>query len=179
MRRSTDLAHLARIVEWDRTCTRVLNRAAMTPSCARVCRLVSRLGDGAIWYALIAGLALTAGAPGRQCALHMLLAGTAAVIVYTLLKRSACRQRPSSCLEGLCVSVPPLDQFSFPSGHTLHAFAFTTIAVAYFPALAFVLVPFSCLTALSRIVLALHYPSDVLAGAVIGSAVALASFHFI
>ena len=65
--------------------------------------------------------------------------------------------------------IAPLDEFSFPSGHTLHAVSFTLIALAYVPMLAPLLVPFTLLVALSRIVLGLHYPSDVLAATVIGS----------
>jgi undecaprenyl-diphosphatase len=66
------------------------------------------------------------------------------------------------------VTVAPLDKFSFPSGHTLHAVAFTTLAWHYHPLLGMALMPFTCVVALSRIVLGLHYPSDVLAGALIG-----------
>jgi undecaprenyl-diphosphatase len=69
----------------------------------------------------------------------------------------------------------PLDEFSFPSGHTLHAVAFALVGLAYFPSLAPVVVPFTVLVALSRVVLGLHYPSDVLAGIVIGALIAGAS----
>jgi len=64
--------------------------------------------------------------------------------------------------------VPPLDEFSFPSGHTLHAVSFTIVALTWFPALAPLLVPFTVLVAASRVVLGLHYPSDVLAATAIG-----------
>jgi undecaprenyl-diphosphatase len=64
--------------------------------------------------------------------------------------------------------VPPLDRFSFPSGHTLHAVSFSTVALFYYPQLGWLLVPFTLLVAASRIVLGLHYPSDVLVASVIG-----------
>ena len=70
--------------------------------------------------------------------------------------------------------MPPLDRYSFPSGHTLHAVCFTWQAVAHFPALAWVLVPMAALIAASRVVLGLHYPSDVIAGAGVGAALACA-----
>ena len=69
--------------------------------------------------------------------------------------------------------VAPLDEYSFPSGHTLHAVSFTLIAVHYYPKLAWLLLPFAVLVALSRVVLGLHYPSDVLAGALLGAGLAL------
>ncbi|MFP4516233.1 MAG: phosphatase PAP2 family protein, partial [Desulfovibrionales bacterium] len=73
----------------------------------------------------------------------------------------------------------PLDWYSFPSGHTLHAVSFTIVVMAYFPVLGLVLIPFSVLIALSRLVLGLHYPSDVLAGSCIGAMVAFCSFLFL
>lgn len=68
--------------------------------------------------------------------------------------------------------VPPLDEFSFPSGHTLHAVAFTAVACAWYTPLALLLVPYALLVAASRVVLGLHYPSDVLAAIAIGGVLA-------
>jgi undecaprenyl-diphosphatase len=72
--------------------------------------------------------------------------------------------------------MPPLDRYSFPSGHTLHAVSFTMVLCGYFPVMIWVLLPFTLLVALSRMILGLHYPSDVLAGAFIGAMLALVSF---
>jgi undecaprenyl-diphosphatase len=89
------------------------------------------------------------------------------------------RERPYIGLIGIDCAMPPLDRYSFPSGHTLHAVGFTTVAVTAFPALAALLVPFAVLVAASRVILGLHYPTDVLAGAAIGYGVAQAVLQFV
>jgi undecaprenyl-diphosphatase len=66
-----------------------------------------------------------------------------------------------------------LDQYSFPSGHTMHAVCFSMLLIASFPAYAVIAIPFSILIAISRVVLGLHYPSDVVCGALFGAAIAL------
>src|SRR3546814_8803228 len=68
--------------------------------------------------------------------------------------------------------IAPLDEFSFPSGHTLHAVDFSLVAVAHYPALAWLVLPFAASVAASRVVMGLHYPRDVLAATAIGSALA-------
>lgn len=136
---------------------------------------ISRLGDGMFWYLLMAALLVTGGEAGAKAALQMALTGLAALALYRALKHRIRRPRPCAAGRGVVALVAPLDQFSFPSGHTLHAVTFTTIACAWFPALAIPLVPFAALVALSRVVLGLHYPSDVLAAIAIGLALAGAS----
>lgn len=133
---------------------------------------VSRLGDGIAWYVLMASLFVTGGSRGMQAALHMAIVGLIACTLYRYLKRWTRRPRPFRRHHSIIARTPPLDEFSFPSGHTLHAVDFSLIAIAYFPMLTVVLVPFALLIATSRVVLGLHYPSDVLAATTIGFALA-------
>ncbi len=142
---------------------------------ARFFGVISRLGDGAFWYTLMAAIALFGGSQGPAVALQMSLTGGIAAVLYRGLKRSTRRPRPFRTHREIVPRAMPLDEFSFPSGHTLHAVTFTLVALAYFPLLAPLLVPFALLVAASRVVLGLHYPSDVLAAALAGCALATAS----
>ncbi|MGE5153269.1 MAG: phosphatase PAP2 family protein [Bdellovibrio bacteriovorus] len=129
---------------------------------------ISRLGDGVFWYSLIAVLPLADGLDGLKVGLHMLVTGGVALILYKSLKGMTRRARPCHHDPRIAALIPPLDRYSFPSGHTLHAVSFSTVAVGHYPELGWLLVPFSLLVALSRIVLGLHYPSDVLVAVVLG-----------
>lgn len=139
----------------------------------RLFAVVSRLGDGVFWYVLMAALLLVQGPAAAPVVGRMLLAGAVCLILYKWLKARTTRSRPCARNQQIQPRVAPLDEYSFPSGHTLHAVSFTLIAVSFYPALGWLLFPFATLVALSRIVLGLHYPSDVLAGALLGAALAL------
>jgi undecaprenyl-diphosphatase len=112
------------------------------------------------------------GEDGARVAAQMAVAAIAGLVLYKELKRRLVRERPFLSHPGIALGTAPLDRYSFPSGHTLHAVCFTTIAVSHVPALAPVLVPFMLLVAVSRVVLGLHYPSDVVAGAILGALLA-------
>jgi len=149
---------------------RELNRRAGRHGLGLVMRAASRLGDGVIWYLLMAALPLIYGATALRPVVFMLGTGITGLLLYKLLKQVLHRERPFIRHPGITLSMPPLDRYSFPSGHTLHAVCFTWQAVAHYPPLAWVLVPLAALIASSRVVLGLHYPSDVLAGAALGAA---------
>ncbi|MGE0193399.1 MAG: phosphatase PAP2 family protein [Planctomycetota bacterium] len=157
-----------RLAGWEaRACLRV-NACSRWDAVRIVFATVSRLGDGVFWYVLMGTLAAVGGDRGRITAVAMAATGLVATSLYKVLKRACRRPRPMVRHDGVLVSVPPLDEFSFPSGHTLHAVSFTVVALAGVPELAWLLVPFTALVAMSRVVLGLHYVSDVLVGALIG-----------
>ncbi|HVS03787.1 MAG TPA: phosphatase PAP2 family protein [Thermoanaerobaculia bacterium] len=130
--------------------------------------VVSRLGDGWWWLAvgaIVLGLEGPAAWPtlGRMAAVPLL-----GLPAYKLLKRRTARPRPCAAGHGVEAVVPALDLYSFPSGHTLHAVGFTVVLAASLPELLWLAAPFTALVALSRVVLVLHYPTDVVAGAGLG-----------
>lgn len=171
--------YLHRMHAFDTSLCVSLNRTSRHRWVCLAFRLISRLGDGVFWYTVMLGIVLADPADGWLRALHMALAGLSGTLVYKWLKGKTLRPRPYEVHQAIHVAGAPLDRFSFPSGHTLHAVVFCSVGLTYFPALAWLLLPFTVLVALSRLVLGLHYPSDVLAGAVIGALIASVSFLLI
>ena len=175
MRRPWPEVQLAWIAR-EHSVARWLHRAASLRWVVPLLTLVSRLGDGWIWFLAVVAVPWLAGAAGTACAVRMLAVTPVNLLIYTIVKRWIARPRPARACPGIRECTRPLDEFSFPSGHTLHAVACSRILGAYFPAWGPLLWSFTALVALSRVVLGLHYPSDVLVAALIGAATAGASF---
>src|SRR5262245_56986227 len=148
------------------------NRISHRPKVKTFFVLISELGDGIAWYALIFALPFIYGQDGVATFFDMVKVGVINLLLYKTIKQIAGRPRPCSVSTSITVGTAPLDQYSFPSGHTMHAVAFSIIAVTHHGELAWLVAPFSCLIAMSRIVLGLHYPTDVIAGGIIGGYVA-------
>jgi undecaprenyl-diphosphatase len=154
---------------------RYLNRSSRWSAVRQVFRAVSWLGDGWVWYALMLALPLIYGAQGLQAALHMAATAGVGLTLYKLIKSRAVRERPYITHSAIDCASAPLDRYSFPSGHTLHAVCFTMLLTSYFPEWTGALVALALLIALSRVVLGLHYPTDVAAGALLGGSLAFGS----
>lgn len=165
--------------ERDRQGARWLHRAAASPAVVLMLVLVSRLGDGMLWYSVMVLLPFLGGPGGWTCAFQMALVGAINLLIYLTLKRCIARERPFMSCPDIRACARALDQFSFPSGHTLHAVAFSMVLAGTYPVLAPLLWTFTALVALSRVVLGLHYPSDVLAGAGIGALIAALALSLI
>jgi undecaprenyl-diphosphatase len=88
--------------------------------------------------------------------------------LYRVLKQRIRRDRPCEVVSGVHKRISPSDQFSFPSGHTAAAFIIATLLSHFFPTLLIPVCLWAFLVGVSRIYLGVHYPTDILAGFVIG-----------
>jgi undecaprenyl-diphosphatase len=136
----------------------------------------SRAGDG--WGWLVFGAAILIwGGERRFTALEgafvSVLAGQA---VFNVVKRLTGRTRPCATESSCWATLLPPDRFSFPSGHTISAFAVAVPLGLSYPLLLPLLIFCAMSVASSRVLLGLHYLSDVLAGIVIGCLLGMGGF---
>jgi undecaprenyl-diphosphatase len=129
----------------------------------------SKLGDWPLW--LVSGVVFLAVGDRRLrlAVLASTVAIAASVALFVLVKNLIGRPRPCEVWDNLPCLLRAPDRFSFPSGHTMTAFAAATAYGELAPELLPVFLPAALLIGLSRIFLGLHYPTDVLAGALLGT----------
>lgn len=136
----------------------------------------TRAGDGWIWY--LFGLAiLLLGGDSRFTAVAA--AGSAAAVgigVFISVKRISGRKRPCEYEPHCWATLLPPDQFSFPSGHTITAFSVAVTLSEFYPFLLPALLFVALSIATSRILLGMHFLSDVVVGALLGIGLAYASY---
>jgi len=146
---------------------------------ARIARQISRLGDGP-FYAVVAALLWYLQVAEVAAFTQLLLSAFLIELpLYLLLKNLIRRPRPADAVESLSAFIRPSDRFSFPSGHTAAAFVFAVSVVAFFPVWVPLVFALAIAIGLSRVLLGVHFPSDILAGAVLGSGAALLAFALI
>ncbi|MDQ6628026.1 MAG: phosphatase PAP2 family protein [Pseudomonadota bacterium] len=172
-------ARLPLWIERERLFVLWMHGAATRDWVVRVLTAVSRVGDGWLWYIVIAALPWAGGPVGGSAAARMIGVGLIDVVIYRIIKRWIARPRPFRTCPEIRECTRSLDEFSFPSGHTLHSVAFSYMLTAYYPMFAWFVWPFTLLLAASRMILGLHYPSDVIVGALIGFSTAALSFNLL
>ena len=166
-----DTAILARLGAHDRA---LMRRCAMAPSAPRFSRLgwtaITHLG-GSVPSLLAAGLPLLACCAVHQAARLALTTLVVSHLLVQVIKRTVVRHRPAR-VQRLVSLVREPDCFSFPSGHAAASMSVALVYGAALPALAVPLFVLALLVGFSRVRMAVHYPSDVLAGQLIAAGTA-------
>jgi undecaprenyl-diphosphatase len=137
----------------------------------------TRGGDGWLWYGMGLIILLFGGASRFQAVGAGALAAAVGIAVFLRLKKATGRRRPCAIEPHCWATLLPPDQFSFPSGHTITAFAVAVSLSMVYPSLSVGLLFCAVSVAASRILLGMHFLSDVLAGALIGTTLAYLSAH--
>ena len=136
----------------------------------------SRLGDGWIWYTVGISLLLFGGDLRYIAFGAAVTAEAATVVIFRAIKKASKRKRPCH-LEVHCWSrVLPPDQFSFPSGHSMSAFAIAVPLCIFYPELQAPLLVLSFSIAISRVILGIHFVSDVVVGSLLGAGLGYGSY---
>lgn len=129
----------------------------------------TRGGDGWLWYAMGLTVALFGGTDRIPALAAAGMAVSLGIALFLKLKRAIGRRRPCALEPHCWATLLPPDQFSFPSGHTITAFAVALALGSFYPSMLPGLLFCAASVALSRILLGMHFLTDVLAGAVLGA----------
>lgn len=179
---SAGVGRFARLVAFDRAALRSLAARRRRPVVAALW-VFTWSGASVTWIALSAGLFVWAALSrtDRTAAAGLLAAAAASgamALLGTALKQLVRRPRPWTVMPDLRPVARPHERWSFPSSHAATSAAFAAVLVATGHALAPLAVAWSAIVAFSRLVLSLHYPSDVCAGALLGATMGLAFGRF-
>ncbi|WP_119396019.1 phosphatase PAP2 family protein [Salinibius halmophilus] len=143
----------------------------------RLSRMVSRSGDG-WWYAGLFLALLLLDVINQRFFLVVLQAFTIERAIYFVMKNGLRRNRPQDSLDNFVSYITPHDRFSLPSGHASAAFLTATILTFLAPVWAIMFYFWAGLVGTSRIMMGVHFPGDVIIGAVLGSIAAHSTLSF-
>ncbi|HEY0493336.1 MAG TPA: phosphatase PAP2 family protein, partial [Candidatus Dormibacteraeota bacterium] len=167
---------LRRIDAFDRRLFRLLTKREQALMDRGLKSVTTTANRSVLWLSIAGILAIVGGDRGRRAALRGVLAiSLTSTLVNLPLKYLARRGRPERRRGDRPPIVPIPGSFSFPSGHSASAFAFTTAVAREDPRWLVLILPLASAVAYSRVHLRVHYPFDVLAGATIGTVMGLSA----
>jgi undecaprenyl-diphosphatase len=138
--------------------------------------LATRAGDGWLWSAIGIALLFSRGAE-RYHAIEAAAAAVAAgIAIFLVLKRVVCRVRPRDIEPHCWARIVTRDRFSFPSGHSTTAFAVAVSLGSFYPEAMPLLLILASNVAISRVVVGMHFLSDVLVGSGMGALLGYVAF---
>lgn len=135
---------------------------------AAISRWISRLGDGYCYLILALLLIAFEVSHSHDLLMAALIAFSAELPLYLLFKNTIRRNRPADAITGFNAFLVPSDKFSFPSGHTAAAFLMATLIAHFYPEYTLPGYTIAALIGSSRVLLGVHFPTDIIAGIVLG-----------
>ena len=142
-------------------------------------RIISRSGDGYMQVLLPCCIALVEPESGSVFLYLCCFTFIIERVLYLILKKSLKRRRPPEVIPFFSSLVIPSDQFSFPSGHTMAAFLLASLCSFYYGSSAYPLFIWASAVGSSRVILGVHFPTDILAGAFLGTLLAYTAIGFL
>ncbi|MCK6264735.1 phosphatase PAP2 family protein [Vibrio sp. ZSDE26] len=146
---------------------------------ATVSKAVSHSGDGHLYLMLGLTAFFFGGMKGELFFWSVLMAFSIELPIYWLLKNSVKRRRPEELTPYIAAFITPSDRYSLPSGHTAAGFLFASLIGAFYPTLLPFAFIWACLIGASRVLLGVHFLTDIVVGALLGFASARIVLTFI
>lgn len=163
---------LKHIIQYDINTYLWINSKQQYQALTTLARWISKSGDGYFYLALGIFIAGIEQNQGTYFLVSGLISFAIEIPLYILLKNLFKRNRPYVTLNNASSVIEPADKFSLPSGHSAAAFLMATLIGFYYPGFFPIVLSWACLIALSRVVLGVHYPSDVMVGMLLGILIA-------
>jgi len=164
---------LMKLQAWDEQLFFSLSLTSLNLKGQNLARAVSRSGDGYYYFLLVLMLYWSGHDHGKSFLLALATGFAIELPLYWLLKNTLRRRRPYQKIPTYHAVIQAHDTFSFPSGHTTAAFMFAGLSAFFVPLLAPLIYLWAACIGWSRIRLGVHFPTDILAGAGLGSVLAL------
>jgi undecaprenyl-diphosphatase len=140
--------------------------------------LATRAGDGWLWGLVGIALLLSSDVLRFRAVEAAGCASGTGILIFNCVKRLFCRTRPRDIVPHCWANIVTRDRFSFPSGHSTTAFAVALCLGSFYPEIMPVLLVLAANVAVSRVIVGMHFMTDVLVGSGMGALLGYVAFRF-